>query len=186
MCATGIGSAMLEREVEDTITLTVQWENLRTGALGIGVYTASWAAPPSDVHSQQRFFAMSHGGEVTVDQAHRGYTVAADETGFQSCNPLFWKGTPSDGKFAGQLGYGYRSIADFVQAAIAVNSGKARPEDYNGKLATLATTMQVTAILQAGRDSLDDGGRGYRIVYGGPRDGDAEEATRPLRTEPAF
>ena len=47
-------------------------------------------------------------GEVTIDQAHRGYTVAEDGVGFKNVNPLFMKYTPSDGKFAGQLGYGYR------------------------------------------------------------------------------
>ena len=32
----------------------------------------------SDVHSQQRWFYMGHHGEISVDQAHRGYTVATD------------------------------------------------------------------------------------------------------------
>jgi D-galacturonate reductase len=47
-------------------------------------------------------------GEVTVDQAHRGYSVAADESGYRSVNPLFMKYTPTNGMFSGQLGYGYR------------------------------------------------------------------------------
>jgi hypothetical protein len=33
---------------------------------GRGRYTASWAAPKSDVHSQQRFFYMGHAGELTA------------------------------------------------------------------------------------------------------------------------
>ena len=66
-----------------------------------------------------------------VDQAHRGYNMADDVSGFKSVNPLFMKVlppyihtnihpnhlflnliqyTPSDGKFAGQLGYGYRYL----------------------------------------------------------------------------
>lgn len=47
-------------DAEDTITLTVLWENLEgSGSLGTAVYTASWIAPKSDVHSQQRFFYMA-------------------------------------------------------------------------------------------------------------------------------
>jgi D-galacturonate reductase len=65
-------------------------------------------APKSDVHSQQRFFYMGHKGEITIDQAHRGYHMADDNSGYKSVNPLFMKYTPSDGKFAGQNGYGYR------------------------------------------------------------------------------
>eukprot|EP00940_MAST-03C_sp_MAST-3C-sp2_P000791 g791.t1 len=94
---------------EDTITLTVSWQNLKSGNEGIAVYTSSWVAPKSDVHSQQRFFYMGHSGEIRIDQAHRGYTVATDGAGFASANPLFMKYTPSasDGTFAGQSGYGY-------------------------------------------------------------------------------
>ena len=64
----------------------------------------------------------------------------------------------SDGFFAGQEGYGYRSIADFVEAANAINNGDADPEDFHGKLATVHTTAVVTSILEAGRTSLDQNG----------------------------
>ena len=51
---------------EDTITLLVQWKNLASGFLGTAVYTASWAAPKADVHSQQRFHFMAHKGEAAL------------------------------------------------------------------------------------------------------------------------
>lgn len=139
--STGVGSAALGRPVEDSITLMVQWENLASGNLGVAVYTSSWAAPPADVHSQQRFFAMCHTGEVRVDQAHRGYTGSTDAAGFASHNPLFWKPTPCDGKFVGQGGYGYRSIEDFVKAAKLIRAGKATPADFDGSLATAGETL---------------------------------------------
>ncbi|MFT5524064.1 MAG: D-galacturonate reductase [Pirellulaceae bacterium] len=143
-------------ETEDTITLTVDWENTASGNRATAIYTSSWIAPKADVHSQQRFFYMGHGGEVTVDQAHRGYSLATDTNGFASANPLFMKYTPdADGYFAGQSGYGYRSIEDFVEAAICIREGKSTVGSFNGKLATLADTVLVTAILEAGRRSLD-------------------------------
>ena len=49
-------------------------------------------------------------GEVTMDQAHRGYSMASDGDGFKSPNPLFMKYAPSEGRFSGQLGYGYRYL----------------------------------------------------------------------------
>ena len=73
------------------IFVTVQWKNLSDGTLATGIYTSSWIAPKADVHSQQRFFYMGHTGEVTVDQAHRGYNVANDASGFATVNPLFMK-----------------------------------------------------------------------------------------------
>lgn len=95
-------------ETEDSITLTVQWENYVGSTLGCAVYTSSWVAPKSDVHSQQRFFYMGTNGEINVDQAHRGMTVAVDEKPFGSVNPLFMKYTPTNGMFSGQGSYGVK------------------------------------------------------------------------------
>jgi D-galacturonate reductase len=154
--ATGVADKKLGRKVEDTITLTVQWENIQSGALGTSVHTASWVAPPSDVHSQQRFFYMGHHGEVRVDQAHRGYTVSTDANGFQSANPLFMKYTPRDGKFAGQEGYGYKSLATFVESALALRDNPSKLAEYNRTLPTIQNTLTTTRILEAGRKSLDE------------------------------
>ena len=163
--ATGVASEVLRTKTEDAIALTVEWESFGSGRRGVAVYTASWVAPRADVHSQQRFFYMGAEGEVTVDQAHRGYSVATDALGFMSENPLFMKYAPTDGRFAGQAGYGYRSIEAFIEAAEAVSCGAARPEDFDASLATAATGRTVTAILEAGRRSLDAGGLAFNLRY---------------------
>lgn len=165
LAATGVAERVLGRACEDSITLAVEWVNLPSRARGVATYTASWAAPKGDVHSQQRFFAMMARGEVTVDQAHRGYSAATDAAGYASPNPLFMRYTPdAAGRFAGQLGYGYRSIEDFVRAARACRDG-ADPADYDAALATVHGTTQGTAILEAGRRSLDAGGAPVLIEY---------------------
>jgi D-galacturonate reductase len=111
---------------------------------------------------------MGSAGEINVNQAQRGYNVATDETGFASVNPLFMKYTPTNGMFSGQTGYGVRSFENFIDACRAINSGKAVADDYNdGSLATVHTTLQGTAILEAGRRSLDDDSRPMDIVYEG-------------------
>ena len=165
LASTGVAEKALGRACEDSITLAVEWVNLPSRSKGVATYTASWAAPKGDVHSQQRFFAMAAAGEVTVDQAHRGYSVATDAAGFASPNPLFMRYTPdAAGRFAGQLGYGYRSIEAFVRAAAACRDGAA-PASFDESLATVAGTLQGTAILEAGRRSLDARGAPVRIVY---------------------
>src|SRR5690606_800678 len=55
--ATGVARSK-SIDTEDTITLTVTWESLQHSHRATAVYTASWIAPTSDVHSQQRFFYM--------------------------------------------------------------------------------------------------------------------------------
>ncbi|MEM1082808.1 MAG: Gfo/Idh/MocA family oxidoreductase [Verrucomicrobiota bacterium] len=167
LASTGVARAR-EIDTEDTITLAVGWENLASGNLGTAVYTASWIAPKSDVHSQQRFHYMGHAGEVTVDQAHRGFSTATDAAGFASPNPLFMKYEPdARGHFAGQRGYGFRSIEVFALAAAEVAAGRAKPGDFDGELATIDDTVLTTAVLHAGRRSLDQDGAVQRIEYGG-------------------
>eukprot|EP01065_Artemidia_motanka_P030841 TRINITY_DN36986_c0_g1_i1.p1 TRINITY_DN36986_c0_g1~~TRINITY_DN36986_c0_g1_i1.p1 ORF type:complete len:445 (+),score=109.13 TRINITY_DN36986_c0_g1_i1:71-1336(+) len=153
-------------DTEDTITVNVSWADTRTGGTGHSVHTSSWVAPPSDVHSQQRFFYLGTEGEATVDQAHRGYTTGTDAAGFSSNNPLFMKYTPdAEGHFDGQLGYGYRSLALFVNAAQRLRAGGVRVGSFDESLATMGTpaSTYVTAIVEAGRRSLDSGGAAVSV-----------------------
>lgn len=147
-------------QTEDTITLLVDWQSLTsTRHRGTAVYTASWTAPQnSGVHSAQHFYYMAEKGEINVDQAHRGYDVTIDDTGKTWYNPFYMKYSPSEtGHFDGQRGYGYISIEKFVDAARNVNARTSQPSDYDKhELPTIANTVLTTAILHAGRISLDE------------------------------
>lgn len=152
-------------QTEDTITLLVDWESLKsTKHKGTAVYTASWTAPmKSGVHSAQHWYYMAEKGEINVDQAHRGYDIVVDETGKSYYNPFYMKYSPSEsGHFDGQRGYGYISIEKFVDAARSVNAGTAKAGEFDAHgLPTIANTVLTTAILNAGRISLDE----KRAVY---------------------
>jgi len=169
MRANGIATSEpfnLPENTEDTITILAQWENIKSGNQGTAIYTSSWVASKSDVHSQQRFHYMGHKGEINIDQAHRGYQVTTDEGGFISANPLYMKYTKdARGRFNGQNGYGYRSIEAFVDACNKIRSGNCIAEDFHEELATLRMTLTCTAILEAGRKSLDNKGKAFLIKY---------------------
>jgi len=145
---------------EDTITLLVDWQSATSDHhKGTAVYTASWTHPlRSGVHSAQHWYYMAEKGDITVDQAHRGYDITMDETGKASYNPFYMKYTPSStGHFDGQTGYGYISIEKFIDAAREVNSGQSQVHDFDRHgLPTIANTVLTTAILNAGRISLDE------------------------------
>jgi len=185
VASTGVvAERILGRHCEDTITLTTQWENApkqpgQKGTMGHAVYTASWTAAKADVHSQQRFFCLMEEGEVTADQCHRGYTIASDQSqGLLSLNPLYIRNVPdAKGRYVGQAGYGYVSFERFVKAAADINSGLATPADFDDDLPTGRVTEAVTAILEAGRRSLDCGGGEVRLVY------DHEDWQKILRLE---
>jgi D-galacturonate reductase len=59
-----------------------------------------------------------------------------------------------------------RSFEAFIDACLRVNDGLASVESFDHQLATIGTTYRTTAILEAGRRSLDEGGRPIAIVYG--------------------
>ncbi|KAN0100763.1 hypothetical protein V8E55_000747 [Tylopilus felleus] len=147
-------------QTEDTITLLVDWQSITSQKhKGTAVYTASWTAPlKAGIHSAQHWYYMGEKGDINVDQAHRGYDVTVDETGKTWYNPFYMKYSPSEtGHFDGQRGYGYVSIEKFVDAAREVNAGLTTPGDFDASGSpTIANTVLTTAILNAGRISLDE------------------------------
>ncbi|KAI0801698.1 hypothetical protein GGR55DRAFT_667576 [Xylaria sp. FL0064] len=146
---------------EDTITVLVTWQKKGDPSkIATGVYTASWTAPQkAGVHSNQYFHYMAAGGEVRINQAKRGYDVADDSAGqLMWYNPFYMKYAPDEeGNFNGQSGYGYVSFEKFVDGCRAINSGSLKPADLDARgLPTLNNTIATTAILEAGRRSIDE------------------------------
>jgi D-galacturonate reductase len=153
-------------DAEDTITVTATWENNESKNVGTAVYTASWATPRTDVHSEQQFFYIGHAGQMKLDQAHRGFLFSDDKDGFKSVNPLYMRYTPdAQGRFVGQQGYGYKSFEVFVDAVADIRAGKSVASDFDYRLPTAESTMFGTAILEGGRLSLDNDNNAFEIVY---------------------
>jgi hypothetical protein len=62
-----------------------------------------------------------------------------------------------EGNFGGQTGYGYISFEKFIDAVTAVNEGRLTLDQLDARpLPTLRNTIATTAILDAGRKSLDE------------------------------
>jgi D-galacturonate reductase len=95
-------------------------------------------------------------------------------------NPLISFCLDHRGHFAGQQGYGYVSIETFVQNVIGISEGGITLTQAEEDLASIRTTVGVTAILDAGRKSINDGGKPYRIVYS------ETDPETPVTLEPVF
>lgn len=156
---------------EDTITLLVDWTRSGDDKRATGIYTASWTAPMNaGVHSQQHFHYIASKGEVNINQAKRGYDVVDENDHSGSAlkwyNPFYMRYAPDEeGNFNGQSGYGYVSFEKFIDAVTGLNDGKISLEDLDKRgLPTLANTVYTTAILEAGRRSLDEDGRTVEII----------------------
>lgn len=76
-----------------------------------------------------------------------------------------------EGNFAGQTGYGYISFEKFIDAVTALNEGRVTLDELDKRgLPTLRNTIATTAILHAGRKSLDEK-RSVEIVSDGSDNG---------------
>jgi D-galacturonate reductase len=73
------------------------------------------------------------------------------------------------------------SFEAFIDAVAQINAGQAQPSDFDHALATIGTTVLTTAVLEAGRRSLDLGGRPIDILYQ-----DAADPHLPSDLQPAF
>jgi D-galacturonate reductase len=115
---------------------------------------------------------MASQGEIRIDQAKRGYDIASDTPTSQGnltwYNPFYMKYAPDEeGNFNGQGGYGYVSFEKFIDAVTNLNERKVTLEELDRRgLPTLANTVMTTAILEAGRRSLDEN-RGVEIIENG-------------------
>ena len=112
---------------------------------------------------------MASKGEIRIDQAKRGYDVTSDDEGqLMWYNPFYMKYAPDEeGNFNGQTGYGYISFEKFVDAVDSLNRQKVSIDDLDKRgLPTLKNTLATTAILEAGRRSLDES-RGVDLLEEG-------------------
>jgi hypothetical protein len=69
------------------------------------------------------------------------------------------------GYFSGQHGYGYRSFEVFIDAVADLNEQRIDMKYCDRILATIGTTLQETAVLEAGRISLDNQSATVEIIY---------------------
>jgi D-galacturonate reductase len=111
-------------------------------------------------HSGQYFHYLTPKGEIRINQAKRAYEFTDDTAGgIKWINPFYMKyGPDDDGNFAGQTGYGYVSFETFIDCCTALNEGRTTLDALDKKsLPTISNTIATTAILNAGRKSIDEG-----------------------------
>jgi D-galacturonate reductase len=167
--STGIADECINsKDVLDTISLLVKFKYLNSAHTFHAVFTSSWVAPKAEVHSQQKFQCLGSKAEVRVDQAHRGYELSSDATGYTSKNPLYMNFTPdSKGNFIGVNGYGYKSFSVFAEACTLLNSKRASLDESGtvltdsdvigfDSLCSIQSSLFVTSILEAGAISLKE------------------------------
>jgi D-galacturonate reductase len=96
--------------------------------------------------------------------------VCTDDEGLASVNPLYMSYLPGPGgHFNGHHGYGFKTPETFVDACVRLNAKEVTLAELDGILPTLKATIPTTAILEAGRRSLDQ--KGAAVTFSFAADG---------------
>jgi predicted dehydrogenase len=107
--------------------------------------------------SEQRIVFVGSAGRLDCEQKRRGNELVTDADGPRSVNPYFSELLPdADGRLE-LTGYGFDSIARFIEDVRDVRAGSVRPDDLVGRRPTFEDALPATAVTEAVDRSLASG-----------------------------
>ena len=152
----GIAKTEFNIDTPDLIETQIVW-NEKNGNRFTSYHIAGWADPSETAAmTYQEVHIIGTKGHIESDQRHRGLETTLSQTGQQIVNPYFFylnKGV--DGKLDLDGKYGFKSIKTFIKSALAVENGT-KIDYFEGKLPTIKESVNVTAILEAADESIQN------------------------------
>ena len=140
----------------DFVVITITWENYITKNSSLSTHSVSWNSDECEKISYTGEF-----GNFSVDRLQSQVCPGMD----LDYNPFFMNIIPDeDGNFAGQNGYGYINIFQFIESVRDIDCGMAVPEYFRNTLHTLSSTYYSTAVFEAGELSIKLGKKVF-ITY---------------------
>ncbi len=147
----------MNKNIADLIQTHIRWRD-ETGHIFSSYHVSGWTDPSeTEGMTYQELYFLTENGHVSSDQRNRGYKTVLSGKGSQVSNPYFFGftkdvfGLPSlDTK------YGFKSIENFIKAAIDVIDDNKKASDYDQTLPTFSQSEKVTAILAASDLSLEN------------------------------
>lgn len=140
----------------DLIETQIEWE-AKNKTKFVSYHIAGWGDPSETASmTYQEIHLIGTQGHIESDQRFRGYESTLTGQGQQIINPYFFYLNPGiDGYLDLNSKYGFKSIKTFIQSAIAIENGRSLASFENG-LPTLKNSLDVTAILEAADQSLNN------------------------------
>lgn len=140
----------------DSIHAMIEWQN-PTGQQPtfLSHHNANWIDPDcTRAMSDQRFKIVGTQGRIECDQRDRGIELVRQNTGSMLINPYFADFLPdADGNPEFQ-GYGFKSIALFVQDVIALASGRTSLQKLESTRPSLKQALVSTAVIDTVNQAL--------------------------------
>jgi len=158
-----------EQNTAYTSTLVVQWENFEDGSLGTAVYSSASVDQSNCSKKREKLYYVGENGDLNISPGQCGYEYNTNSNGSGTTYPLYMKYSTSSGYFEGQVGYAYRSLESFVNGARKANAYKNSSLSLDGFFSSLEDNLATSAILEAGKLSIENGSKMYCISYDGPQ-----------------
>lgn len=165
----GTKSWLLENGIDnyDTIQTLIEWDMPDQENNFLSSHFTSWIDPENtSAMSDQRVEVVGTLGRFHNDQKNRGVSMVTDSLPVDEINPYFSQSYPSvDGLSLEAAGYGPQSIVQFIQDAVDLAGGRCKQFDLMGLRPTFESSIPVTAVLEASRKSLQQGGEWVNAGY---------------------
>lgn len=140
----------------DSVHAMIEWQD----AAGqhppfLSHHNANWIDPDcTRAMSDQRFKIVGAQGRIECDQRDRGIELVREDTGSALINPYFADFLPDADGHPEFQGYGFRSIALFVQDVIALAQGKTSLHKLESTRPSLRQALVSTAVIDAVNQAL--------------------------------
>jgi predicted dehydrogenase len=141
----------------DSIHTMIVWQNpVKKDEAFVSQIAANWVDPDcTTALSDQKYKIVGTKGRLELDQKNRGVELVSD-THIKHVNPYFSEFLPGlDGRQSFG-GYGYRSILQFLEDALALRRGEVRKEDLDMKRPSFRSALVSTAVVEAVNKSLSE------------------------------
>lgn len=138
--------------------ITVWRDPAAPGEELVAQLAVGWIDPArTSAVSEQRIVFVGSEGRLDCEQKRRGNELVTDADGPRTVNPYFSELLPdADGRLE-LTGYGFDSIARFVEDVRDIRAGRVRPADLIGRRPTFEDALPATAVTEAVDRSLSSG-----------------------------
>jgi len=140
----------------DSVQAVIEWD--LQGRRFMSHLLTNWIDPSTtSAVSDQKIKWIGSEGRIESDQKDRGLHIVNDR-GVQHVNPYFsdlLQDANDDPQF---VGYGIRSVRQFVADVAAITGGRVRPEQLQGARSTFVEARVSTAVVESANRSLEQNG----------------------------
>lgn len=139
----------------DSIHVMLEWEGNTKDERLISQFNTNWIDPEcTSAMSDQRFKIVGTAGRLELDQRNRGIELVSASSGIRHVNPYFSEYLPDPDGHPAFQGYGYRSVACFLNDVTSLRNGSVTLDALERSRPTFRHAAVSTAVIDAVNSAL--------------------------------